>query len=89
MKQERKNFEGIDYEVLRSWEGGPLRQFSPDHIGSFISYADSRSPSSVFAGSYVCEGCMSPTGGVRRSGTSKRWLCAPCLDAEKPKREKI
>ena len=73
-------------EVIRMWEGGPLRQMSDVAMGGFIPYAKTIN-SSGFAGRYICDGCQGPSRGVRRQNVDKLsgnrpsgWLCDSCLE---------
>ena len=81
-------------EVLRSWSGGPFREFAdvrptPSWGGPY----DGKLP---YAGSYICEACGGRCTGVYIAsqfmgsspvGIDKKWVCGPCKDAGKPKRE--
>ncbi len=60
--------------VARMWLGGPLRQFTPTQAKShYIGY--SGPILTGFAGSYICDGCKGPSGGVYLLPTVKKWLC--------------
>lgn len=69
----------------RMWNGGPLRQFSPEPFTGSIPVENGH------AGAYVCEACGSLTKGRRYSGATEgvklanseekcqlSWVCAYC-----------
>jgi hypothetical protein len=63
-------------EIVRMWPGGPLRQFivSDRHPGgSFIRHGNA-SPGG-FAGSYTCDVCRRPAGGLYCVAQLKKWVC--------------
>lgn len=63
--------------VIRMWEGGPLRQFSNKQAKShYIAY--SARFLKGYAGSYVCEGCLTPCPGVYRVEPLGIWVCGGC-----------
>ena len=73
-------------EVIRMWEGGPLRQMSEIAMSGFIPYAKTIN-SCGFAGRYICDGCQEPSRGVRRQNVYKLdgnrpsgWLCDSCIE---------
>lgn len=60
-------------QIVRTWDGGPLREFSTERIRGWIRHC--RYP---FAGRYVCECCLRPAAGVYRLKGTKAWVCARC-----------
>ena len=73
-------------EVIRMWEGGPLRQMSDVAMSGFIPYAKTIN-SCGFAGRYICDGCQEPSRGVRRQNVYKLdgnrpsgWSCDSCIE---------
>jgi hypothetical protein len=76
-------------ELKRMWIGGPLREWSPVQVRSFISLGNGG-----FGGRYVCDDCLKPVTGVYRvTGAQNggyKWQCAGCKEAArlsaKPKR---
>jgi hypothetical protein len=81
-------------EVLRSWEGGPLREFSDTRARSH--WTNYHGGPKSYAGNYVCENCMAKTSGVysvrlNSGGTTAsfelKWLCGPCKTLLLPKQE--
>jgi hypothetical protein len=51
-------------KVLRTWEGGPLRQMAIEKASNaFIPFAISVEKCN-YAGRYVCEGCNQPVNGL-------------------------
>jgi hypothetical protein len=75
-------------EVLRSWDGGPLRQFSDDPQSGWSPYDNGPRK---YAGSYVCENCGAKCVGVYfvsqnpPPGSAKSWICGPCKEKLRPK----
>src|SRR5215813_5591492 len=69
-------------EIVRMWPGGPLRQFivGDRHPGgSFIRYGNGILGG--FAGSYVCDVCRRPAGGLYCVAQLKKWVCGGCRAA--------
>jgi hypothetical protein len=71
-------------EVRRMWEGGPLRQWSKDNPQrNLTGYAVGLGNElEGYVGSYVCEECGEPCGGVYRrrgaAGGEAKWVCGAC-----------
>lgn len=62
----------------RMWAGGPCRRWSViRESGCTMPLAGGD-----FGGSYVCDGCQVPAGGLRRvirlENGQETWLCARC-----------
>ncbi len=80
-------------EVRRMWPAGPLRQFrdirAKNNSGWTVYYSTILKG---YAGSYVCEQCLSPTPGVYRLPRSENGqsdascVCAGCRERVKPKK---
>lgn len=61
-------------QVIRMWEGGPLRYWSLSKTTKTTStYAQG-----CFAGSYVCDQCLESCDGVYELREEQRWLCGAC-----------
>jgi hypothetical protein len=71
--------------IQRMWRGGPLREFSEVRLSN-----NQKAYSSPFlqgyAGSYVCDGCLTPTEGVYRVLLTKKWLCGRCKEKIKSRK---
>jgi len=76
-------------QILRTWEGGPLRQVATEKVTSaFIPFAKTINGCN-FVGKYVCDRCLKPCGGLLLKDASdvekieqKRaslWLCELCI----------
>ena len=67
-------------DIRRMWDGGPLRQFSQTQVSSHYSgYYGAILRG--YAGSYICDQCKRPSGGVYfcyLSESRKEWLCGRC-----------
>src|ERR1700760_2338792 len=60
-------------EIVRQWEGGPLRQITTERKGNWIARSDG-----TFAGQYVCDACSTPSIGVYGPLEGNKWLCGGC-----------
>jgi hypothetical protein len=76
-------------KILRTWEGGPLRQMAETKASSaFIPFAITIEGCS-FVGKYVCDRCLKPCGGLLLKDASdvekieqrqaSLWLCELCI----------
>ena len=94
MRAKNSSVSLVGVEVLRSWEGGPLREFSAirPKAGWGTPYQGIRS----YANSYICETCRRPAVGVypvrQNTGASTAngailWVCRPCKTSLEPKQE--
>jgi hypothetical protein len=71
-------------ETVRMWPGGPLRQYVAGDRhpgGSFIRHG--KAISGGFVGSYVCDACRRPAGGLYSVAQLKKWVCGGCRTAVK------
>jgi len=66
--------------ILRSWDGGPLRQFSNvKRSPSWLSYEHRGDHRRRFAGRYVCDLCQTPVNGVYEPNYRvEAWCCRCC-----------
>jgi len=75
--------------ILRTWEGGPLRQMAATKVtAAFIPFAKETNGCS-FAGKYVCDRCLKPCGALLLRNASdvekidrqmaSLWLCELCI----------
>src|SRR5215469_16942691 len=74
--------------VQRMWPDGPLREFSETRPNSRWKTHSSRFLRG-YAGSYVCDGCLSPTQGVYRVVSLGKWLCGPCKEKIKSQKSTL
>jgi len=82
-------------EILRAWEGGPLREFSkapPPRGGKWTYYhTASNDPKREYTRSFVCDECSRSVVGLYYCKTGvpgqRKWLCGECRDAGIPKQE--
>ena len=69
-----RNCDSAQAQVIRMWEGGPLRYWSL----SKTSKTPSTYAQGCFAGSYVCDRCLESCDGVYALREEQRWLCGAC-----------
>lgn len=78
------------YEVIPSWEGGPLREFA-DHAldSSWRSWHDHKHPEWLFSRNYVCQTCRKSLTGIYEvkfnDSYERKWLCWQCREDFRPK----
>jgi hypothetical protein len=70
----------MSVEIIRQWDGGPVRQITTERKGSWIVRGDG-----TFAGQYVCDGCGEPSIGVYGPSEGNKWLCGGCRNQSKSK----
>jgi hypothetical protein len=65
----------MEPEIIRMYNGGPLRLFSQDRFLGGVPYRDSIRTG--FAGNYICSTCRRHTPWV--IATSGEWVCRSCV----------
>jgi hypothetical protein len=71
--------ENPEIQIKRMWDGGPLRQWSPDNpTRNFMSYGKGG-----YVGSYVCDFCQNTCDGLYRVKNSDSWTCGSCRKQRK------
>ncbi len=76
-------------EHRRMWEGGPLRQFSPERNTTCKMYYESPGLKG-YVGAYVCDGCGEPSPGIYSPHhPHRKWLCAACKRVPEPTAETL
>jgi len=61
------------HEIRRMWEGGPLRQFSADRVGSWTPL-----DTGGYGGQYICDTCKNPVSGIYEAVDGNGWQCSDC-----------
>lgn len=82
-----------DMKVLRSWQGGPLMEFSGrphPKQGKWTEYHTyPNDPERQYSRNYICDECRRVVLGLYEPklgvGDGTKWLCSDCRNAATPK----